>query len=90
MSSKLSAQVARNVSPRLGLPVPLKLLLLTVVLVLCGPQQARAQTPPCPDASTTTFTFTPQAVGDSMTQTINLAPCETIELHESPPWVHPT
>jgi hypothetical protein len=56
------------------------------VMLLCSilPQVVHAQTPPCPTSSSSiNFTFTPTAQGDSRTETINLAPCETIEVHES-------
>src|SRR6266571_3249587 len=59
---------------------------LFVVALLClsVTQAAQAQSPPCPTSSSNgNFTFTPQSLGDSMTVTIDLAPCETIILTES-------
>ena len=55
------------------------------VTLLCSilPQVVHAQAPPCPSSSSTSFNFEPTAEGDSITQTIDLAPCETIEVHES-------
>ncbi len=58
-------------------------LLLPALLLLGGAEAARAQAPTCPDGRTTTLTFKPKAVGESITQTIDLQPCETIEIHES-------
>ena len=56
------------------------------ITMLCSilPQVVRAQAPPCPTStSSITFSFEPTVQGDSHTETINLAPCETIEVHES-------
>ncbi len=47
------------------------------------PQVVHAQAPPCPSSSSINFTFEPTTEGDSHTATINLAPCELIEVHES-------
>ena len=62
----------------------LKTVTLVLSLLVLGVQAAQAQAPPCPaSGSTTNFTFAPQFLGDNMTVTIDLAPCETIELHAS-------
>lgn len=75
---------ARTTSVPVSILSPLKLLLLLpLLLLLSGREPALAQAPSCPETSTTSFTFIPQALGDSLEQTIALAPCETIEIHES-------
>src|SRR6266480_7332009 len=52
-----------------------------VILLFLGAPFAYSQN--CPSGSTTNFTFAPASLGATMTVTIDLAPCETFELHES-------
>jgi hypothetical protein len=62
----------------------LRLLIMSAAFLICGINSVYAQTPPCPSSgSSTTFTFAPNSESDSTTQTINLAPCETIEIRET-------
>jgi hypothetical protein len=61
----------------------LRALTISAAILICGINSVNAQTPPCPTSgSSTSFTFEPTIQGDSTTQTINLAPCETIEIQE--------
>src|SRR6266496_4876242 len=59
----------------------LKSVTLGLILLFLSTQAAYSQN--CPSASTSNFSFEPQFLGDSTTVTIDLAPCETLELHES-------
>jgi hypothetical protein len=70
----------RHLNRRLGNRF-LKTVILGLTLLFLSAQAAYSQN--CPSASTTNFTFEPASLGASMTVTIDLAPCETMELHES-------
>ena len=62
----------------------LRAVALGAIFLFLTVQGAHAQAPPCPSSgSTTNFTFAPSVTGDSRTETINLAPCETIAVYES-------
>ena len=54
-----------------------------LTLIVIGALATHAQTPSCAAGATTNFTFAPSALGESRTETINLAPCETIAVYES-------
>ncbi len=55
---------------------------LFLAFLLLSAQAVRAQD--CPSSgSSSNFTFAPAALGANMTVTLDLAPCETFELHES-------
>jgi len=56
-------------------------LIVLVTFLLMGATAAFGQT--CPQASSTDFSFEPEAYGATMTVSLDLAPCETIELHEN-------
>ncbi len=59
-------------------------IVLFLTLLFLNVQPAHAQAPSCPaSGSTTNFTFEPQSLGGNMTVTIDLAPCETLEVRES-------
>jgi len=55
--------------------------ILGSILLFLSAQVAYSQN--CPSASSTNFFFEPQFYGDTMTVTVDLAPCETMELHEN-------
>ena len=59
----------------------LRIVTLGFILVLLSASAAYSQT--CPSAASSNFSFEPQFEGDSMTVTVDLAPCETMELHEN-------
>jgi hypothetical protein len=62
----------------------LRILLISTAFLIFGINSVDAQTPPCPSSgSSTTFSFAPNSESDSTTRTINLAPCETIEIRET-------
>src|ERR1051325_4313663 len=62
----------------------LRLVLISAAFLIFEINSVDAQPPPCPSSgSSTTFTFAPNSDSDSTTLTINLAPCETIEIRET-------
>lgn len=59
----------------------LKTMTLGLALLFLCAQAAYSQS--CPSASSNSFRFEPQFLGDSMTVIIDLAPCETLDVREN-------
>ena len=82
---KITSPYLKTRNPRLPRCfVSVKTVAQVLTLIVMSALATHAQTSSCgASGSTTNFTFAPSAQGDSRTETINLAPCETIAVYES-------